>query len=148
VPRRKASGVVRAEKRIPRKMGNDAGNSTFPTPTITTIFAVETSREMKAPPLAVTYCPLDTLPSRAHTCPARDARAGACRPYAQFRLQRLLYLRPRVHALHEGFDIREGREVEFDTRCPTRHRVKIGIRDRETCCPYIGTGGEDKPRGT
>jgi hypothetical protein len=64
VPRRKASGVVRAEKRIPRKMGNNAGDSTFPTPTITTIFAVETSREMKAPPLAVTYCPLDTLPSR------------------------------------------------------------------------------------
>jgi hypothetical protein len=83
VPRRKASGVVRAEKGIPRKMGNNAGDSTFPTPTITTIFAVETSREMKAPPLAVTYCPLDTLPSRAHTCPARDARAGACRPYAQ-----------------------------------------------------------------
>src|SRR4029077_3552836 len=48
-----------------------------------------------------------------------------------FRLQRLLYLWPRVHALHEGFDIREGREVEFDAWCPTRHRVKIGISYRE-----------------
>src|SRR5438093_1396487 len=62
---------------------------------------------------------------RGTTCALR------IRPTTTLPPSSLLYLRPRVHALHEGFDIREGREVEFDARCPTRHRVKIGIRDRE-----------------
>jgi hypothetical protein len=84
VPRRKASGVVRAEKRIPRKMGNNAGDSTFPTPTITTIFAVEKEikwgNEAKAWPARAPLPNARAARRAARHHPPHDSVMGVTRP--------------------------------------------------------------------